>query len=676
MRFRLLLALFITVSFSGFAQKAQNYSAVIEELAQKLEASQSSDKPVRLAIVPLANSQSGSGNKFGEYFTESLIGRLSAKPGKFKIFERKRLDVILKEDELILSDLMLPEAAQQVGKLVPIDALSSGTYTKLKTYIDISARLIDVISGEIMVSFSGRIKLSKNLKFLFANESSDAQSQKPMVAATEKAKEEPKQTQVASGLKSKEEVCKELLKDFRPKLNDLSTKDKIDAVIRDALRTPFDNECGKLHYELIYSLIRFKITSPEYESFLLATLDTIRYPTEDERAYEIVRFVSYDSIIDAKEWKTGLNTLAKVGDYSLSTYITYLLAKTKSKEESESRIDAFFKLASENKIGLPKPISFTSAFFETMEGVKSNQALRKYVYQKYASNVGLDVRTASTLYAGLHSMYKEELIGSEKTRIMGWIADFFNNHSDEKSPEHLFDMAWSFNLTLNETRNKEIEAEFPEADLRFLVDKCRAKFSACAMKTPYTSQQEDRINFCVKYDIPLPGVIPSLIEAETVLKGTNVNEQLRIMKLLVLMGNKLKPIENSIIDLFDKRSLEEKEKMTEIQSLAMVVLGHIKSGNRKAIDYMITRLTSYNYMESDNATNALVEIGKPAVPALIKMLSSTTDQEGGLRYKGIVILGKIGRDAKSAEPALKKILGDNRNGDVRYAIEAALQSIQ
>ncbi len=58
----------------------------------------------------------------------------------------------------MLSDLMLPEAAQKIGKLVPIDALFSGTYTRLKTYIDVSARLIDVTSGEILVSFSGRIR--------------------------------------------------------------------------------------------------------------------------------------------------------------------------------------------------------------------------------------------------------------------------------------------------------------------------------------------------------------------------------------------------------------------------------------------------------------------------------------------------------------------------------------
>ena len=670
---------FISLCFSGLAQKAQDYSLVIEEWAQKLEASHVSDKPVRLAVVPLANTQSAYSNKFGEYFTESLIGRLSDKPGKFKIFERKRLDAILKEDELILSDLMLPEAAQKVGQLAPIDALSSGTYTKLKTYIDVSARLIDVASGEILASFSGRVKLSKNLKILFpaGDDVEEISSSTPVIVSQQKVKDEPKQEISFSKGKTKAEICNELLSSFKPKLNDLSTKEKVDAVVKEAMRTPFDNECGKLHYELIYSIRRFKINSPEYESFLVATLDTIRYPSQDDRAYEIVRFITADSMVNEKEWKTGLNTLSKIGDYSLSTYITYLLAKTKSNaEEAESRIDAYFRLANAGKIGLPKPISFNPAFFEMMEGLKPNQTLRKYVYQKYSSGVALEVKSASTMYSTLNSMYKEESVSAEKIKIIGWIADFFNAHSDEKSHEHLFDFAWSFNLTLNESRNKEIKAEYPEADLKILVDRCRNKFSEYAMKTPYPSQQEDRINFCVKYTILLPGVIPTLNEAEVILKGNNVDEQLKVMKLLVQMGNKPKPIEKSLIDLLDKRSLEEKEKMTEIQSLSVTTLGHIKTTNQRAIDYMISRLTSYNYQESDNATIALVEVGKQAVPEVIKKLNTTTNEDGGLRYKMIVILGKIGRDAKMAEPILKKMLNENRNADVRYAIEAALQSIQ
>jgi hypothetical protein len=126
--------------------------------------------------------------------------------------------------------------------------------------------------------------------------------------------------------------------------------------------------------------------------------------------------------------------MAKVGDYTLSTYVNYLLSKTKSgDQELHDRVDAYFKIAAEGKMGLPKPIAFNQAFFEMMEGVKSNQPLRQYVYEKYSSALTLDTRSASTVYAELHSMYKEEVRAQQKTKIMGWLADFFISHSDETS---------------------------------------------------------------------------------------------------------------------------------------------------------------------------------------------------------------------------------------------------
>src|SRR5258707_1921265 len=148
----------------SFAQKAKDYSEVTTELVQKIESAHTSSTPLRIAIVTFVPSNSEETSKaFGEYLTESITGKLSEKPQKFKVFERQRLDAIFKENELMLSGMMKPSEALKIGQLLPIDALFSGTYTKLKSYIDISGRLIDVSSAEILTSYSGRIKLSKNI---------------------------------------------------------------------------------------------------------------------------------------------------------------------------------------------------------------------------------------------------------------------------------------------------------------------------------------------------------------------------------------------------------------------------------------------------------------------------------------------------------------------------------
>jgi hypothetical protein len=61
---------------------------------------------------------------------------------------------------------------------------------------------------------------------------------------------------------------------------------------------------------------------------------------------------------------------------------------------------------------------------------------------------------------------------------------------------------------------------------------------------------------------------------------------------------------------------------------------------------------------------------------LVKRLNSTTNQDGGLQYQIVLILGKIGKDAKVAEPSLRSLLSKTSNKDVRYVIEATLQNIQ
>jgi hypothetical protein len=42
----------------------------------------------------------------------------------------------------------------------------------------------------------------------------------------------------------------------------------------------------------------------------------------------------------------------------------------------------------------------------------------------------------------------------------------------------------------------------------------------------------------------------------------------------------------------------------------------------------------------------------------------------------ITLLGKIGKDAAVAEKSIQRVLFISRNGDVRYAAEAAIQSIK
>lgn len=461
------------------------------------------------------------------------------------------MDAILKEHEFILTDLMKPAAALKIGQLAPIDAILSGTYTKLKSYIEVSARVIDVTSGEITMSYVGRIKMNKNMATLFTQ---------PDAVVQPAGKDKSSVVQINfSGTtnapaKTPAEICKEKVEAFRPRLNDLSTPEKISTVVNDALKTPFDNVCGKLHYDVMYAFTRFKLDPESYKNFLLSTLDTIAYPSGDDRAYEIVRYIATDAHIDAREWKAGFAAMSRMGNYYLSNYVTQLIGKTDASDaEQKNRITQYFELATQNKLGLPRPITFEVAFTEMMEGLSKNQPLRQYVFETYSPRHAPDDKLKATLFSELSSMYKEETNPARKTELIGWLATFVNNNEYPKAHEQLYDFAWNFKMTHSEATNEEIRKNFPEADLKILAQRCRDKFASYAVLTPYPSQKDDRINFCVKYNVAIPGVIPTLEEADVILKGNNLSEQLRVMKLLVLMDTPPVKLENTLVNLLNKK---------------------------------------------------------------------------------------------------------------------------
>ena len=672
---RIIALLLFLLPATLLAQKVKNYSVITEELCQKVASTP--QQSIRLAVVPFTATKSSerASPAFGEYLTESTIGCLTGNT-KIKLFERTRLDAILKEHEFILTDLMQPAAALKIGQLAPIDAIMSGTFTVLKSYIDVSARLIDISSGEVTVSFNERIRITRNIATLL-DESSATQA-----STTDKTQAAPVTMSFSGGGnttaadKSKADNCKKKTEEFTTRLHDLSSPDKIEAVVAAATQTPFDNLCGQLHYHVMASFTRFKIDHPGYKSFLLKTMDTIAYPTGDERASEIVRFLASDNTMDEAEWQSGLKVVSRVGNYSLSTYLNYLIGRPSSPDEAamKARIGSFFNLASSGKVGLPRPVTTEVAFFEMMEGIKNNQPLRQFTYEQYAGKLSLDDRSSATMFSALHSMYKEETNREKKTMVIRWLGNFVNEHEYSKAHEQLYDFAYEFQLTGNSSRDEETRKTNPAEDLALLVDICKYKFTEYATKSQYESQTDDRIDFCVINNVPVPGVIPTMEEAEIIFKGADVERQLRTAQMLSLMGDKPKKLELILIDVLNRKSLEERQKLAEVQVQIIVILGNLETANAKAIEYMISTLPHYgNDTEASEA--ALVKIGKPAVRALTSKLEKTTEMDGGLQYQLITILGKIGPDAVEARKAIQKILNSSRNGDVKYAAEAALQAI-
>ena len=85
----------------------------------------------------------------------------------------------------------------------------------------------------------------------------------------------------------------------------------------------------------------------------------------------------------------------------------------------------------------------------------------------------------------------------------------------------------------------------------------------------------------------------------------------------------------------------------------------------------IEDLKSSDYQIHSRATDALRQIGKEAVPALIAALK---DEDADVRRSAATALGKIGAEAKEAIPSLTDALKDE-DADVRNNAAEALSKI-
>src|SRR5258706_4296079 len=114
------LIIFLCISsLSSLAQKARDYSQIVNEIVTQIEDANKTSKALRIAVVPFVPSAAtpDASKAFGEYLTESINGKLSEKPHLYKVFERKRLDAIFKENELMVSGMMKPNEALNIGEL-------------------------------------------------------------------------------------------------------------------------------------------------------------------------------------------------------------------------------------------------------------------------------------------------------------------------------------------------------------------------------------------------------------------------------------------------------------------------------------------------------------------------------------------------------------------------------
>lgn len=112
---------------------------MVDQLAEKNKS--------KIAIVSFVNID-GTTSELGQYIAEELITRLY-QTGRFEVIERQLLEKILDEHRLSMSGFVDASSAQEIGRILGVDAITSGSIADLDESVKVNARLISTETGQV-----------------------------------------------------------------------------------------------------------------------------------------------------------------------------------------------------------------------------------------------------------------------------------------------------------------------------------------------------------------------------------------------------------------------------------------------------------------------------------------------------------------------------------------------
>lgn len=121
----------------------------------------------RLSLTVLPFEQKGEVSDASFSFRDNLIDSLVAE-SRFRVIERDRLDLILKEQEISRSKLIDRSTALKVGKLAAAESIVMGSIVETRTGIEIVSRMFDTETSDIVATADvyGEVKDLPALRYL------------------------------------------------------------------------------------------------------------------------------------------------------------------------------------------------------------------------------------------------------------------------------------------------------------------------------------------------------------------------------------------------------------------------------------------------------------------------------------------------------------------------------
>ncbi len=138
----------------------------LQQVATELAASLTNSDLRKIAVVEFRDIN-GYPSALGPFIVEELITQLfQVQPGHFEIVERGQLDRILEEQKLTSSGLFDEDTIAEIGKILGLQAIITGSIADLGNSVRINARAIAVDSARIFAAASTTLEKDKTVTAL------------------------------------------------------------------------------------------------------------------------------------------------------------------------------------------------------------------------------------------------------------------------------------------------------------------------------------------------------------------------------------------------------------------------------------------------------------------------------------------------------------------------------
>jgi TolB-like protein len=176
----------------GDAQQS-NLDQRVADLSEQISKEMSENQKKTIAVIEFVDLK-GNVTDFGRYLAEKLITKL-VQTKKFKVIERQLLNRVIAEQKLSLTGTIDPSSAKQLGKLLGVDAICSGTISDLAQTLDVNGRLISTETGEIFAVASTIIPKDDSVTNLMSGGTSSVIPSKPGDSSGAGNRSAPQKTQ-------------------------------------------------------------------------------------------------------------------------------------------------------------------------------------------------------------------------------------------------------------------------------------------------------------------------------------------------------------------------------------------------------------------------------------------------------------------------------------------------